>query len=315
MEVLFQLAQILGVSTEELMNGQYMHTETLAPQAIEQTNERYTHLTKVDSYNTTGIKWRRLLAWTIDWNIIGLSVILLASIASAIFNGVFHVAPQTFTLVFLFIMLMYPICFVLRDWIFGGRSIGKRIMGLVVLDQRTGMTAQASKCILRNLFLFIVHIDTVFLLASGATLGDRAAHTVIVRKKVLDSNGGVYKITEINQYSPPKKTSSKKFVFIVVAIISAIFAITFIALSAAKNTEEYAVAYDYFVQSQTFAELGVNESKIWSNKYSLTTHPASDSNDVTHTAQIGFIVRGKSFEVICHKQNDIWFVCDECTKI
>ena len=54
-EVLFQLANILGVRPEELMAGHYIPTETLSPSAVKQINERYEYLQKVDCYNTAGV--------------------------------------------------------------------------------------------------------------------------------------------------------------------------------------------------------------------------------------------------------------------
>ena len=53
-KVLFQLADILGVKAEELMAG------------IKRINERYEYLTKIDSYTSTSVKVKRLLAVVID---------------------------------------------------------------------------------------------------------------------------------------------------------------------------------------------------------------------------------------------------------
>ena len=41
-------------------------------------------------------------------------------------------------------------------------------------------------------------------------------------------------------------------------------------------------------------------------------HPAN-SDHVSKTASIGFVVRYKSFEVVCHYEDSIWQVCEECT--
>lgn len=317
-EVLFQLAQLLGVRIEELMRGQYITEEALDPEVIKQINERYTYLMKVDNYNSAAVKCRRLLAWIIDWNIIGISVMLLAGIVVAVMSGMFNANAQTTDLTLLFVILLYPICFVLRDMLFGGRSLGKKIMKLAVLDRQTGMQANARKCALRNIFLFIVHIDAIFMLVSGTTIGDRTAHTVVVRSSSLNNNDRTHQITEINKYSSPRRVSTKKTVLTVVGIVALVlilvFSIIFISLSAAKNTEEYKTAYNWFVRSQSFEALGVDESKIWLNKYSLITHSNSDSADITQTAELGFIVNGTSFQITCHKQNNIWSVCNECTK-
>ena len=84
-------------------------------------------------------------------------------------------------------------------------------------------------------------------------------------------------------------------------------------LNTQKDTEEYKVAYSYFVESHAFKELNVNESKIHFNQYSSYTYTSNDNSSVSQTVKIGFSVNFKSFEVVCHKENDIWQVCNECT--
>ncbi|MBO5784376.1 MAG: helix-turn-helix transcriptional regulator, partial [Clostridia bacterium] len=70
-EMLFQVAHLLGVRVEELMSGQYIAEEILDPEVLKQINEQYNYLMRVDTYNTVNVIWRRILAWAIDWNIIG----------------------------------------------------------------------------------------------------------------------------------------------------------------------------------------------------------------------------------------------------
>lgn len=316
-EVLFQLAQLLGVRTEELMCGHYIEDETLDPEAVKRINDRYAYLMRVDAYNAAGVKWRRLVAWIIDWNIVGFGVMLLIAILSGISNGMSQTDSGPPAIGLLFVILLYPVCFVLRDLIFGGRSLGKRIMGLLVLDRQTGMEAKGLKCALRNIFLFILHIDAIVMLVIGKTLGDCAAHTVVVHKKALEEGERVPEITEINQYAEPKKGSVSKVILTVAAVfvgfVAIVVSVTLISLSAARNTEVYKVAYDYFIESQTFQNLGVDESKIWHNRYSGAARVDPDGGGVTQTVEIGFVVKGKAYLVVCHGQNDLWFVCEECT--
>jgi len=316
-EVLFQLAQLLGVRAEELMCGHYIPVETMDPEAVRQINERYTYLIRVDAYNTASVKWRRLLAWIIDWNIIGFAVFTLVAILSVVTASVSKMDTPGTALIILFIILMYPICFILRDLIFGGRSPGKRMLGLIVLDKETGMRANAGKCALRNIFLFVLQIDAIVMLVSGTTLGDRAAHTVVVQEKTLYHADYIHKIAEINKYDAPKKVNTKRAIGIVVitvvcVIVLLVFALQ-IALSVSRNTEEYRVAYNYFVESQTFDELNADEQSIQHNRYSRNTRTNADGDTVTQTAEIGFTVKGKPFVVICHKQDGVWIVCEECT--
>ena len=64
-----------------------------------------------------------------------------------------------------FAIILAFVAFVLRDVIFKGRSIGKRIFGLYVLDKNTNEPASIKQRIIRNLFFFIYPVDGIILLA------------------------------------------------------------------------------------------------------------------------------------------------------
>ena len=72
--------------------------------------------------------------------------------------------------------------FVLRDYIFKGQSLGKKIFRLTILDKNTLSTPKNWQLILKNIFLFIYPIDGVILLATGESLGNRITDTVVVYK-------------------------------------------------------------------------------------------------------------------------------------
>jgi len=315
-EVLFQLAQILGVRAEELMAGTFLVNDTLDPEVIQQINARYTYLQKIDSCNTTSAKLRRLLAWFIDWNLIGFTVLLLVSLFAAVFQSRIADGSAAAMLTLAGIMLLYPICFVLRDFIFGGRSLGKRILGLMVLDKLTGKPAGKGKCIIRNLFLFILQIDLIVMLITGRTIGDHLAHTVVVRKDDHDGSFSSEDIRKVNTYHAPKQVNTKKTVFLVIAGLAlAVFLfLGFIqlVLHSQKSKEESQLAYQYLVSSEAFQALDVDPSKIRMNQYSLQSTLSADGEAVKKV-EIGFVVQGKSFQVICHCENDKWYVCEECT--
>ena len=142
-EVLFKLAEILGVRPEELMAGHYIKEENLDPEAVRSINERYEYLIKTDTHNTTGVKMRRLFAWIIDWNIVGFSVLILIAVALALLREQIANNNSWAVLLMLLLILLFPVTFILRDIIFGECSIGKRIMGLVVIDSQTGERAKS----------------------------------------------------------------------------------------------------------------------------------------------------------------------------
>ena len=69
-----------------------------------------------------------------------------------------------------------------RDVIFKGRSIGKHIFGLYVLDKNTNELASIKQRIIRNLFFFIYPVDGIILIASKESIGDKAVNTIVVKK-------------------------------------------------------------------------------------------------------------------------------------
>ena len=131
------------------------------------------------------LKLKRILAWIIDW--------ILSGIPGVTYAWLFWEYTQTHDLravgvgLFVLFFLSYPTIFVLRDVIFGGRSIAKRILGLYVTDVQTNVSPSKSKLILRNIFFFIYPIEALMLLATNRTLGDMASGTTIVDKNAMQN--------------------------------------------------------------------------------------------------------------------------------
>jgi len=131
------------------------------------------------------LKFKRILAWVTDW--------ILSGIPALIYAWLFWEYSQTHglhavgTILFVLFVLSYPTVFVLRDVIFGGRSIAKRILGLYVTDVQTNASPSKSKLILRNIFFFIYPIEALMLLATNCTLGDMASGTTIVDKNAMQN--------------------------------------------------------------------------------------------------------------------------------
>ena len=124
---------------------------------------------------------RRILAWIIDWNISGLPCLIYAIF---FFDFFIRISLENTVIVFIFLLLviLFPITFMFRDVIFKGRSIGKRIFGLHIIDKNTNETATVKQRIIRNLFLFIYVVDGIFLLVTKESIGDNVANTVVVKK-------------------------------------------------------------------------------------------------------------------------------------
>ena len=326
-EILFQLAEMLGVRPEELMAGHYIEEERLDADAIRQINERYEYLRRIDLHNETGTKIRRLAAWLIDWNLIGFVLLLVISAYMAFFEQ--EGASQAEILILLFLILSYPICFILRDLIFGGRSLGKRMLKLVILSKQTGEAPKKSQLVLRNIFsIVVIEIDALIMLITGLSIGDRLAHTVVVAKKDIDLHckpqSPQQRMEEINRYPERRSAqsaSNKKTLIILLSVLGAAFIgfvvfvifITNIMLENQKDSEEYQMAYTYLIESERFSELGLSEEDV--KLVSSSTYHTKQNGKEYHETEFGFKVGFlRKFYVICHDEGDGWFVCTECTE-
>lgn len=94
------------------------------------------------------------------------------------------------------------------------------------------------------------------------------------------------------------------------AVTTALVGFVQLVLHRARDTEEFAVAYACFVQSRTWQEMDAEESQIRLNRYSLSTDYSQDPEEPTKTAQIGFMVEGRFFRVVCVWEDDAWRVLE-----
>ena len=129
----------------------------------------------------TNVRIRRIIAWIIDWNLSGLPCLIYTTIFMDVFKRP-SIQSMGFILIFMILVFLYPVTFVFRDVIFKGRSIGKRIFGLYVLDKNTNEPASIKQRIIRNLFFFIYPIDGIILLATKESIGDKAVNTIVVKR-------------------------------------------------------------------------------------------------------------------------------------
>ena len=257
------------------------------------------------------VRFKRLIAFVIDWNITLFPFVFIFSFLTTFLQEESAINPLIALFCFFAVIFAFG-AFVLRDVVFKGRSLGKRIFGLYIYNKSSSKQASTKQRFLRNVFFFLYFIDGILLLVTGQTIGDRVAGTVVTSEQGFEAyaNG-------IQDSSPALKHKEVKIIVSVISIIIACLAIFVgliqIVLNTQKDTEEYKVAYSYFVESDAFKNLNVDESKICFNQYSLHTYTSKDNSSVSQTVKIGFIVKFKFFEVVCHKENDIWQVCNECT--
>ena len=129
----------------------------------------------------TNVRIRRIIAWIIDWNLSGLPCLLYTTIFMDVFKRP-SFQNIGYILIFMLLVFLCPITFVFRDVIFKGRSIGKRIFGLYVLDKNTNEPASIKQRIIRNLFFFIYPVDGIILIVTKESIGDKAVNTTVVKK-------------------------------------------------------------------------------------------------------------------------------------
>ncbi len=127
------------------------------------------------------VRIRRMLAFIIDWNLSGLPCMLYSTVFMDVFKRP-SIQNMIYILIMFLLIILYPVTFVLRDFIFGGRSVGKRIFNLQVLDKNTYKPALKKQQIIRNLFFFIYFVDGIILLITKESIGDRIANTIVVKK-------------------------------------------------------------------------------------------------------------------------------------
>ncbi len=247
---------------------------------------------------------RRIFAWIIDWWLTCIAAFVCCAIliaAMAIFGE--GIAPIVAPLLIVCILGTFA-AFVLRDLIFKGRSVGKRLFCLGVYDKNTLQEPRNEQKWLRNIFLFIYPIDGIVLLATGGSIGDMVAGTTVVNTEDIEAmRSGEKAPAPVN----PRKNAIT-IVAIVLACIAVFFGIIFSALKAATHTEEYKVSYNYLITSEAYKALDAEPDEVKFNQYRVSYSNSSSK------AEISFVVDGKRFTVVCHKEGGAWQVCEECTK-
>lgn len=332
LDMLFRLAEILEVTPEELMAGCYLPNETtndeitndeaadtegVETEDADFVNEKYNYLPKIKFFATTDVKIKRVFAFLIDWLIAGGFSLLSCTLL---------IREETQILLAFLCIISFPVLVVLRDALWRGRSIGKRIFGLTVLDKQTAKAPTFKQAAIRDVFFFLMYIDFFVLVLRGQSIGDLVANTVVLPKKYFDSLQTEESFSEPNTGSisasllkSNPKESRRKYAMLLggLAVIAITVVIVFLNLGNSmeeiKSTEEYRVAYEYLVNSDTVSDMGVGAEEINCSGYSrFTAQGNSDSHD--SFVKFVFKINRKSLEVVCHQIGEEWYVCEECTK-
>ena len=146
----------------------------------------------------------RALAWAIDAAAIVTACSIAGKVCAAANLFSQDVAIAVTTVLYFVISVLYGI---LLEWRWRGQTIGKRILGLRVLDIH-GMRLQLAQIVLRNLLRFVDTLPALYLVGGIACLfsrnaqrlGDMAANTVVTRERKIEP-------PDIEQIAPAKYNS------------------------------------------------------------------------------------------------------------
>jgi len=244
-------------------------------------------------------RFRRFVAGAIDWNLSCLPAFLVCLLLFPL------VAEGKFPIPLLIpIILSFPVLFLFREQLFKGRSLGNRLMKLIVLDRRNLQPLSASALRTRNLmFLFLNGLEILLLLATGATLGDRAVEALVVRED------------EIPAESPQRTSATARTILVTVLAvilgIALLVGIVMLSLESVKDEPHYALAYEYLISSDAYAQLDAQEDQIRLRGYSYNS---TVRNGVAETAaSFTFLIDRHQMVVTCHLKDECWYVCTDCT--
>lgn len=291
-------------------------------------NEQNVYAVQIPPYRKASVKIKRLLAWLLDSLLVWLLFCVLAVAAMLLIEYMVPIGEspeENAALLVLAFFLLYPVGFVLRDVVWGGRSLGKRIFGLVICDLYTGEKPKAALLLLRDIFFIVCNIDAILMLICGRSLGDFAAHTVVLSKKdAADFHGEpkTYAKTETptqDEFAPApaprteltaeEKKKKDKDVFRAIGlllIVGAIVVLLFVgaifgAMSGVKKTESYQAAYTYLINSEEFLSSGLSEDDL-----RLVGFEVNNTLGGMGEAVFSFRAKGEVIVVYCEQVAGVW---------
>lgn len=244
-------------------------------------------------------RFRRMAAIFIDWNLCCLPALLICGFLSP------FVAEGNLPVpILLPFLLSFPVLFLFRERLFRGRSLGNRLMKLVVLDRRSLQPLTSSALTTRSImFLFLSGLEILLLLTTGSTLGDRAVAALVLHQDDIPENP-----------PQPTPTSGRQALVTILAFVLGIvvlMGVIFLALERVKDEPHYALAYSYLMESEAIAQLDAQPEDVRLSGYSQSS---SIRNGVSETkAAFTFQVQGQQFTVVCHWDGNSWYICEECT--
>ena len=129
----------------------------------------------------------RSLAWLLDAAAIATAALALMSVFSALGKLSADISTALFLVAMFVVNLGYAM---VLEWFWNGQTLGKRLLGLRVMDVR-GLRLQPYQIIIRNLLRAVDSLPVAYLLGGltclsnrhAQRLGDLAANTVVIRER------------------------------------------------------------------------------------------------------------------------------------
>lgn len=225
---------------------------------------------------------RRLAAFAVDSALMPLVMFVTIAVCSLLPENAFALAIG----VAVFLCLSAVYC---RDYLLSGRSIGKRLFGLSVVDSATGLPATGKQLILKGLCFMIAPLDAMRLVLTGRSAGERISGTAVVRGNVS---------------GPIEAKRFLKVAAVAAAVGLLLGCVISFALNAAKDNESYAISLDYLTEHAEF------EGDASLTGFSATIHGTEQSHSYTFSTSSGY------YTVTCHPDPEgVWAVCGECTEL
>ena len=194
----------------------------------------------------------RALAWAIDAAAIITACTVAGQVCAAANVFSRDVAAAVTTVLYFVISVLYGI---LLEWRWRGQTIGKRILGLRVLDIH-GMRLQLAQIVLRNLLRFVDTLPALYLVGGIACLfsrnaqrlGDLAANTIVARERKPEE-------PDLDEIAPAKYNSLLAYPHLAARLRSLV---TPEAAAIAIQAVTLRDGYDPIARIELFAELAAH---------------------------------------------------------
>jgi uncharacterized RDD family membrane protein YckC len=129
----------------------------------------------------------RSLAWLLD----AAAIVAVAMVLISVFSALGKLSADISGAIFLVAMFVVNLGYAMvLEWFWNGQTLGKRLLGLRVMDVR-GLRLQPYQIIIRNLLRAVDSLPAVYLIGGltslfnryAQRLGDLAANTIVIRER------------------------------------------------------------------------------------------------------------------------------------